>query len=111
MTCCVVALALVWHLVAGWRRVRGWLGLPDVARRRPRTFGVAAANAVAWLRHPALRGLVLAVLALEAGAAGAYAYQHKYHIAREIGVAIHGVTGFARALCRGDDAARGRTDT
>jgi len=101
MTCCIVALALVWHLLEAWRRLKGWLGITGPARTQPRTTGVAAAAIVDFLRRPALRAALATVIALEAGVAGAYAYDHRHHIGNEVAAAVHGATGFAVDLCHG----------
>ncbi len=101
MTCCVVALALAWQLIALWRRLKSWLGIAERQRKAPRSLGVAAANAIDFFRRPAVRGAVLVALALEAGAAGAYVFNHRVHLVNEARMAVYDVTGTAWDLCRG----------
>lgn len=101
MTCCIVALALAWQLIAFWRRLKAWLGVKPRVRSAPTTIGVAAANAIDFFRRPAVRLALIAVLALEAGAAGAYVFNHRVHIGNEFSSAVFQATGLARDLCRG----------
>jgi len=101
MTCCVIALALAYQLIAGWRGLKRWLGIVPRTDRKPRAAGVVAASIIARIRRPGWRVALLTVLALEAGAASAYAYNHRYHIQNEVAAALFGVSGFARDLCRG----------
>lgn len=100
MTCCIVALALAWQLIAAWRRLTGFLGIAPRARIAPRSLGVMAANALDALRHPAWRVALLAVVAVEAGVAGAYVYEHRFHIGNEVAAVVFDSTGFALAMCR-----------
>ena len=101
MTCCVVALALAWQIIAAWRRIKTWLGIAPSERTAPRSIGVAAANFIDLFRRPALRMALFAVLALEAGVAGAFVYDHRVHIGNEIAAVVFDSTGFAVGLCRG----------
>ncbi len=104
MTCCVIALALAYQLVAGWRALKRLLGIAPRPDRAPRATGVLVATLVQRVRRPAWRVALLAVLALEAGAASGYAYNHRHHIGNEVAVVLFGITGFARDLCRGGTA-------
>ncbi|MEQ8233388.1 MAG: hypothetical protein RKL32_16910 [Gammaproteobacteria bacterium] len=99
VTCCVIALALAWQLIAAWRRIKGWLGLGGKTRSAPRTLGVAAANAVELLRHPALRLGLFAVIAFEVGLAGGYVFDHRVHLGNEVAALVFDATGYARDLC------------
>lgn len=101
VTCCIVALALVWQVIAAWRRLKTWLGFGGRARSAPYTFGIAAANALELLRHPASRVTVLALVAFEVGAASAYVLEHRVHLGNEIAAIVFDVTGYARGLCSG----------
>ena len=100
MTCCIVALALVWQLLSAWRRLRHWLGFAPRELSRPRTTGVAAAALVDGLRRHAPRAALGAFLILGFAATGAYAYEHRFHVGTEIGAAVFDLTGFAQDLCR-----------
>lgn len=101
MTCCVIALALAYQLIAAWRGLKRLLGIAERAPRAPRAPGVAIANLLGYLRHPALRVALVVVLALEAGFAGAYVFEHRTHIGNEVAARVFGLTGYATALCDG----------
>jgi hypothetical protein len=104
VTCCVIALALAYQIIAAWRGLKRLLGIAERTRRAPRAPGVAIANALAWLRRPAFRLALLAVLALEATFAGAYVFEHRTHIGNELAARVFDLTGFASALCDGEVA-------
>ena len=101
MTCCVIALALAWQCIAFWRWLRGLLGIEVRERTAPGNFGILAANFAERLRSPGLRTTLVLILALEAGAAGAYVFNHRTHIGNEIAVRVFDTTGYAFELCRG----------
>ncbi len=100
LTCCIIALALAWQLIAGWRWLKQRLGIASPARTSPRTFGVMAANVVDVFRHPVWQVTLLAVVALEAGAAGTYIYEHRFHINNEVQALVFNASGFAFDMCR-----------
>ncbi|MGE0484038.1 MAG: hypothetical protein AB7Q81_07850 [Gammaproteobacteria bacterium] len=110
MTCCVIALALAYQLIAAWRGLKRLLGIAERTPRAPRAPGVAIANALAYLRHPTLRVALVAVLALEAGFAGAYVFEHRTHIGNEVAARVFDLTGFASALCDGTAASLAARD-
>jgi len=100
MTCCIIALALVYQLLAAWRWCKSALGICDAAPRAPRAPGLVLANLVLGLRRPSVRLALIAVLALEGAAAGAYVFEHRAHIGNELGAFVFEATGFGLALCR-----------
>ena len=102
MTCCAIALALAYQLIGAWRACKRFLGIAPSASRAPRAPGVFVANLLEHLRRPGWRVALFAALALEAGAAGAYTFEHRHHIGRELAAVVFEASGFATALCRGD---------
>ena len=109
MTCCIIALALAWQLIAGWRWLKQRLGLAGAARTAPRTLGVVAANIVDILRHPLWQFALLAFVAIQAGVAGTYIYEHRFHISNEVQAMVFDSTGFALDMCRDLGIVRGGT--
>ena len=100
VTCCIIALALAWQLIAGWRWLKLRLGIVTPQRTTPRTFGVMAANIVDTFRHPLWLVAVLGVVAFQAGVAGAYVFEHRTHISHEVQAVVFDSTGFALNMCR-----------
>lgn len=100
MTCCIIALALVYQVLAAWRWCKGVLGIRDRAPRAPRATGLIVANLVLGLRRPSVRFALIVVLALEGAAAGALVFDHRTHIGNELGAFVFEATGFGLALCR-----------
>ncbi len=98
MSCCVIALALVYQLIAVIRRVRAFFGLglraDELAGHTLLRRRVAALLARPWLRV-ALVGL----LVIEGAAAGTLAYEHRFHLQNEIAAVVFATTGLARDLC------------
>ena len=109
MTCCVIALALAWQCIAFLRWLRGLLGIEVRERTAPGNLGVLAANFAERVRRPGLRTALVLILALEAGAAGAYVFNHRTHIGNEIAARVFDSTGYAFELCRGLLGARAET--
>ncbi len=100
MSCCVVALMLIYQMIEGVRRMRAFLGVganapADAAIHRRLGRGVVAA-----LRKPWLQFALLAILAIEGAAAGALAYEHRHHLRNEVSAVVFNVSGFALDLCR-----------
>ncbi|MGR8921260.1 MAG: hypothetical protein ACU85V_16715 [Gammaproteobacteria bacterium] len=100
MTCCIIALALAWQLMVAWRKLRGWLGFRPAVKTAPSSLALRVVDVLDWFRRPALRTLLLVALALEAGAAGAYVYNHRTHLGNELRVAVFDATGLALDMCR-----------
>lgn len=105
MTCCVIALALVYQLLAAWRWTKRKLGIHESAPRAPRAPGLLLANLALGLRRPAVRVALITVLSIEGAAAGAYVFEHRNHIGNEVARVVFAATGLGFALCRdGGDA-------
>ncbi|MEQ8659389.1 MAG: hypothetical protein RLW62_01090 [Gammaproteobacteria bacterium] len=98
MTCCVIALALVYQLIAAVRRVRGWCGVGRAAVQSAGR-GRLQRRAAGLLRRPWVRVALLGVLAIEGAAAGTLAYQHRFHLHNEFAAIAFAATGYAQALC------------
>ena len=99
MTCCVIALALAFQLIEAWRRLKAWVGLAPSTRIKPRAPGVFIANLLDHLRHRGVRYTVLAIMLLEAGAVGAWTYDHRVHLGNELAALVFETTGYGRELC------------
>lgn len=87
MSCCVIALAMVYRLIDAWQRGRGWAaGAPAVARAALKGWRVRAA-------------LVLA-LTVEAAVAGGLTYQHRHHLGDLGARVLFATIGIGADLCR-----------
>jgi len=96
MSCCVVALALAYQLIAAIRRVRAWFGGPPV----PVNNAVPLqATLTGLLRRPTIRLVLLSVLTIEGAVAGTLVYEHRFHLHNELAALVFAASGYARDLC------------
>ena len=102
MTCCVIALALAMQVIETWRRLKAWLGIVPRVSTSAYGFGTVIAGVLERLRHPMVRYIVFALLAIEGVGAGAWVYAHRFHIANEIAVVVFKTTGFGNGICDAD---------
>ncbi|MEX2479734.1 MAG: hypothetical protein WD928_02620 [Gammaproteobacteria bacterium] len=102
MTCCIIALALVYQLLAAWRWMKRTVGIRESAPRPPRAPGLLLANLALGLRRSGVRVVLVAVLSIEGAVAGAYVFEHRNHIGNEVARVVFDATGLGFALCRDD---------
>ena len=104
MTCCVIALALAMQVIESWRRLKSWFGIVPRESTAEYGLGTVVAGLLERLRSPALKYVVLTLLALEGAWAGGWLYAHRAHLGNEIAALIYAGTGYGSALCNGDTA-------
>lgn len=98
MSCCVIALALVYQLIAAVRRVRAFFGL-GLAAAEVAGHTRLRRRCAAALGRPWVRVVLVGALAVEGAAAGTLAYEHRFHLQNEIASLVFTTTGLARSLC------------
>jgi len=74
MTCCVIALAMVYRFIDAWARGKAWFArVPQVARHT-------------W-HAPRFRAALALAVCAETAFAGGFAYQHRQHL-HDIGARV-----------------------
>ena len=97
MSCCAIALALAYQLIAAVRRVRAWFGHESPPEREPGLPFKATLSAM--LRRPGVRLALLSMLTIESAVAGAMVYEHRTHLHNEVTALVFSVGGYAYDLC------------